>query len=156
MSTGFAVENLERRPWSTYGYYMHLHGSPLFVDQDGNISKLRQGELGSDDDVVGSHIVLTHVKHKPTVIAASPLLQAYWEYLEKALIESSEVLLFGYSGLDAHLNELLERRSPEVIRVIEWDGAGSEEERRAFWEKQFGRHVTLIRMSNILEFVDWA
>lgn len=156
LSTGFAGENLERRPWSTYGYYMHLHGSPLFVDQEGSISKLRQGDLGNDEDVVGSHIVLTHVKHKPTVIAASPLLQTYWEYLEKALAESSEVLLFGYSGLDTHLNELLERRAPAAIRVIEWEGAGTSEERQAFWNRQFGKDVAITRMGNILEFVDWA
>ncbi|MCO7468691.1 hypothetical protein NJG16_01245 [Stenotrophomonas maltophilia] len=156
LSSGFSAENLERKWGRTFGYYMHLHGSPLFVDQDGVVVKLTQGALGSDEDVVGSHIVLTHVKHKPTVIAASALLQSYWEHLEKALAESCEVLLFGYSGLDVHLNELLERRAPDKIRVVEWEGAGTSEDRQAFWNRQFGKDVAITRMGNILEFVDWT
>ncbi|MFA0923619.1 hypothetical protein [Xanthomonas fragariae] len=85
LSCGFAPDNLERKYGRNFGYYMHLHGPPLFVDQDGAVKKLPQGKLGGDGDVVGSHIVLTHVKHKPTVIAASALLQSYWEHLERAL-----------------------------------------------------------------------
>lgn len=156
LSSGFAPEHLERKWGRTFGYYLHLHGSPLFVDQDDTVRKLTQGELGGDDDVVGSHIVLTHVKHKPTVIAASPLLQSYWEHLELALAESEEIILFGYSGLDTHLNELLERRSPESIRVIEWGGAGERGEREAFWRKALGKEPILNQMDSILAFAEWT
>lgn len=155
LPSGFSPENLERKWGKTFGYYLHLHGSPLFVDQDDVVRKLQQGELGGDDDVIGSHIVLTHVKHKPTVIAASPLLQSYWQRLESALAESGEVILFGYSGLDTHLNELLERRSPERIRVVEWQGSGEQAEREAFWRAALGRQTAVTRMERILAFVDW-
>lgn len=155
LSTGFAPENLERKWGRTFGYYLHLHGSPLFVDQDDTVRKLMQGELGGDD-VVGSHIVLTHVKHKPTVIAASPLLQSYWQHLELALAESEEVILFGYSGLDTHLNELLERRAPESVRVVEWVGAGERGERAEFWTRALGKEPNLRQMDSILDFVEWA
>ena len=156
LSSGFAPENLERRWGKTFGYYLHLHGSPLFVDQEDVVKKLTHGELGGGDDVVGSHIFLTHVKHKATVIAASPLLQSYWQYLESALEESEEVILFGYSGLDTHLNELLERRSPEKIQVVEWEGAGGQDEREAFWRKALGKPATVTRMESILCFSGWA
>ncbi|PFU24677.1 hypothetical protein COK69_26645, partial [Bacillus cereus] len=72
---------------------------------------------------------LTHVKHKETVISASPLLSAYWDHLEKALIESTEVVLLGYSGFDKHLNALLRARAPAVVKVVEWEGAGVQQER---------------------------
>jgi len=153
---GFSPENLERRWGRNFGYYLHLHGSPLFVDQDNVIRKLAQGALGGDDDVVGSHIVLTHVKHKPTVIAASPLLQSYWQHLEAALTESEEVILFGYSGLDTHLNELLERRAPAHIRVVEWEGAGEQSQREAFWAKALAKPAAVTRMESILAFTGWA
>ncbi|WAT13709.1 hypothetical protein [Xanthomonas fragariae] len=131
-SCGFAPKNLERKHSKNFGYYMHLHGSPLFVDQDGAIKKLAQGARGGDSDVVGSHIVLTHVKHKPNVIAASALLQSYWEHLERALLECDEVVLFGYSGCDLHLNELLERHARSVVRVVEWEGAGTQDGKPLF------------------------
>lgn len=155
IDAGFTEENLERKWGRTFGYYMHLHGSPLFVDRDGTIVKLRQGELDEDDEVVGSHIVFTHVKHKEAVISASPLLTAYWDHLEKALMESVEVVLFGYSGSDKHLNALLRARTPPQVKVVEWDGAGNQHERSAHWLNILGHEVQLRRMENILEFVDW-
>jgi hypothetical protein len=154
-NAGFSEENLERKWGRTFGYYMHLHGSPLFVDRDGSIFKLRQGELDEDDEVVGSHIVLTHVKHKETVISASPLLTAYWDHLAKALAESEEVVLFGYSGCDRHLNALLRSRAPAAVRVVEWEGAGAQQERDAHWLDLLGKQVALVRRDNILSFVDW-
>ncbi|WP_242628744.1 hypothetical protein [Xanthomonas oryzae] len=106
---GFAEDNLERKYRRDFGYYMHLHGSPLFVDRDDGdrdkkVMKLPQAELGTDQDITGSHIVLTHVKHKETVIAASRLLTCYWEHFAKALEESESAVLVGYSGCDRHLN----------------------------------------------------
>lgn len=152
---GFAEENLERKYGRTFGYYMHLHGSPLFVDRDESVIKLKQANLGKNEDTIGSHIVLTHVKHKQTVISASPLLSYYWELLAKAFAESPCVVLVGYSGCDKHLNSLLRSRGPAAIRVVEWDGAGGEEDRSDFWKELLDRPVELVRRANILEFTDW-
>lgn len=156
LPSGFSPENLERRWGRNFGYYLHLHGSPLFVDHDDVVRKLAQAELRADGDVVGSHVVLTHVKHKPTVIAASRLLRSYWQHLELALGESEEVILFGYGGADTHLNELLELRSPETVRVVEWEGSGEQGQREAFWMEVLGKEVVLIRMENILQFSAWV
>ncbi|WP_058358402.1 SIR2 family protein [Xanthomonas translucens] len=153
--TGFAEENLERKFGRNFGYYMHLHGSPLFVDREGRVIKLRQANVGSDDDTTGSHIVLTHVKHKETVIAASPLLACYWGKFAKALAESESAVLVGYSGCDKHLNSLLRSRGPSAIRVVEWEGAGQEKNRQLFWNDLLGRQIQLVRLNNILSFTDW-
>jgi len=152
---GFSEENLHRKYDRSFGYYMHLHGLPLFVDRDECITKLRQAELGEDDDVLGSHIVLTHVKHKETVIAASPLLSCYWEYLGKALAESVGVVLVGYSGCDRHLNALLRAQARAEIRVVEWEGAGDAQTRAGFWTELLGRPIELVRLPSILAFTDW-
>ncbi|AZR29903.1 hypothetical protein [Xanthomonas vasicola] len=160
LRNGFAEDNLERKYGRDFGYYMHLHGSPLFVDRDDGdrdkkVIKLRQAELGTDQDITGSHIVLTHVKHKETVIAASRLLTCYWEHFAKALEESESAVLVGYSGCDRHLNSLLSARGPSKIRVVEWDGAGQKESRQDFWNTLLGHEVHLVRLNNILKFTDW-
>ncbi|MGQ3892176.1 hypothetical protein [Legionella sp. CNM-4043-24] len=38
-STGFGPNNLRRLPGKKFGYYLHLHGSPLFYDIDGTVKK---------------------------------------------------------------------------------------------------------------------
>lgn len=156
-NAGFSADNMVRFPGRRFGYYLHLHGSPLFVDRDGAVIKLRQNELDENEEVIGSHIVLTHVKHKETVISASKLLSSYWEHFSKALAESAGVVLIGYSGCDKHLNALLRSRAPDALRVVEWDGAGAgaENGRQAFWNDLLAREVELVTLANILEFSDW-
>ncbi|MEC5080545.1 hypothetical protein [Xanthomonas oryzae] len=155
LEAGFAEKNLERKFRRVFGYYMHLHGSPLFVDRGSQVVKLKQADLGDDDDITGSHIVLTHVKHKETVIAASPLLSCYWGKLANALAESEAVVLVGYSGCDNHLNALLRSSGTSAIRVVEWEGAGHEGNRQFFWNNLLGRDIQLVRIASILEFTDW-
>lgn len=154
-NSGFDVENLERRYGRTFGYYLHLHGSPLFVDRRQNIIKLGQSNLAEQTDTVSSHIVLTHFKHKSTVISASVVLFNYWRKLVEALSESEEILLIGYSGADTHLNHLIRGASDLPIRIVEWEGAGGQTERMTYWSDLFSREVTLERKTNILEFQEW-
>lgn len=154
-TSGFDVENLERRYGKTFGYYLHLHGSPLFVDRRQNIIKLRQSHLTERTDTVSSHIVLTHFKHKPTVISASIVLFNYWRKLVEALSESEEILFIGYSGADMHLNHLIGGASDLPIRIVEWEGAGEQTERMTYWSDLFSREVMLERKTNILEFQEW-
>lgn len=154
-TAGFDVENMERKYGRTFGYYLHLHGSPLFVERGGRVVKLKQGELFEHADTISSHIVLTHFKHKPTVISASDVLMSYWRKLVEALNESEEILLVGYSGADTHLNALLHSASNVPARVVEWEGAGQQEERIEYWASLLAREVTLVRKANILEFIEW-
>ena len=75
---------------------------------------------------MGKHIVLTHFEHKPKIIETYDILSIYLEFLEMAIDESEEILMFGYSGNDAHLNRLISQvRGEKNIRVIERLGAGN-------------------------------
>ena len=109
-----------------------------------------------ENEIVGSHVVLTHVDHKIAVIGQSPLLIAYWKKFVDALNESKKIVLFGYKGTDKHLNEILQKYENKTFRVIEWESEGSFEDRKAFWgETLSSEEVDLLQMKNILEFTDW-
>lgn len=156
VGAGFSADTLGRKFARRYGYYLHLHGSPLFVNHGQVITKLSRHQLTVDVDEASEHIVLTHVKHKPSVIAASHALSTYWEYLQFALSESDEVILFGYSGLDKHLNLLLRPYlNTKRIRVVEWSGAGQQDERETYWEAILGHVNEVVRLDKITDFTHW-
>jgi hypothetical protein len=156
VNKGFAEENLERRVGRDFGYYLHLHGSPLFIEREEKITKLKRDELTMECDVVGRHIVLTHVKHKPEVIAASNVLSAYWNFLRFAISEVEEVVLFGYSGQDKHLNQLIRPYVKHIpVKVVEWAGAGDFKDRQDYWKDEFGANTQVFHLDNILDFRDW-
>ena len=152
-SSGFDEKHLDRHHVNRHGWYMHLHGSPLFVEN----SKVMYSGRDFLDPEDKCHIVLTHVEHKPLIIGSSHILSAYWRRLEKAFEESSQIILFGYSGYDEHLNNRIKLRKDEKeLLIIEWEGAGSEHERNRFWETKTGfDHFELVRLKNILEFTSW-
>lgn len=151
--SGFDEKHLDRHNVRRHGWYMHLHGSPLFV---GN-KKVMGGGRDFLDPEEKCHIVLTHVEHKPLIIGSSHILSAYWRRLEKAFEESRKIVIFGYSGLDDHLNERIKLRKEEKeLLIVEWLGAGEEGERRTYWQTKTGfNHFELIQMNNILEFTCW-
>lgn len=163
MSTGFNANNLKRRQNRTFGYYLHLHGSPLFIN-NGNMP-VKQSQATKNEDIPSPHIVLTHVQHKKSVIASSNLLSTYWQFLELGLQESDKIIVFGYSGYDTHLNQVISDNLPittaegvmqkEVI-VIEWSGAGTTANREYFWKNKFNASsIQLIQLPNILDFQGW-
>lgn len=154
INRGFDPGNLERRHRRAFGYYLHLHGSPLYYNDGNTIRKYTRAEMSAEPDQCSRHIVLTHVRHKLAVIAASKLLSTYWEYLHFALNESNEVILVGYSGLDTHLNQLLKLNArTQRIRVVEWSGAENEQ---AYWQQKLGRVDELVQLDNILSFNNWG
>lgn len=141
---GFDESNLERRYGKNFGWYLHLHGSPLFVQEGDKIFKLDSRDLRdslkSKRKTLKRHLVLTHFKMKAEVITQSRLLSAYWTYFEKALAESKKIYIVGYSGADPHVNEEIYSWSQigkRQIEVIEWEGAGKLSKRIAFWKKKF-------------------
>lgn len=153
---GFDSENLDRRFGRNFGYYMHLHGSPLYVERAGNTVKLRQADSGSLRDLIGNHIVLTHVKHKPVVIGSSEVLSAYWRKLYDALNESGEVYLLGYSGEDDHLNQTLVNSKIVDVKIVEWEGCGDISDRLSYWSERLPRmNVSISHYDSILEFTAW-
>lgn len=161
---GFIESQFQRnhlfRKDSGGGWYLHLHGSPLFVDagrskhQKINEIQLRNSPINLPK--TGRHIVLTHFTHKMGKIESSEILKTYWEFLELAIDESARLVLFGYSGNDLHLNRLVSQvRSNKEVQVVEWLGAGNKATRTKFWREQLGGDVNLRLMENILSFSDW-
>lgn len=143
---GFSKGNLIRRDGPlSLGYYLHLHGSPLYYEKDGKILKYTRFGLacakfaGPDDNSHGRHVVLTHSAYKMPAIQASPVLGAYWELLNQCFQESDAIVLIGCSGDDGHLNDLIRNSvSGQCVWVVEWDGAGDCKTRKAFWSKALG------------------
>ncbi|MEN5247926.1 MULTISPECIES: SIR2 family protein [Brucella/Ochrobactrum group] len=155
----FDIKNMFRNK-EQGGWYLHLHGCPLFADRDkSKPHKLSSSTLRKSSrnlKHVGQHIVLTHVAHKRAIIEASEILQAYWQFFGRAVDESSEIVLFGYSGNDLHLNQLIaQKRSGKTVKVVEWLGAGFDNVRQPFWDEQLGGPVHLVLKEDILTFSNW-
>jgi SIR2-like domain len=152
-ATGFSAENLHRFYPGRHGWYLHLHGSPLFVGS----RKIMGEERSLFEPDAQSHVVLTHVKHKPLIIERSEILSTYWRYFHDALAESEVYVLFGYSGADTHLNSVIaDRVNNRHVHVIEWSGNGTQVARQRYWEdrlKTRGVHVHLLE--SILSFTEW-
>lgn len=157
LGSGFDGSNLVRKYSNRFGYYMHLHGSPLFKDISNKTYKLNTSDISTANIFSSKHIVLTHIPHKPSVITASEVLSTYWNYLILSLSEVNEIILFGYSGCDTHLNEILKiHANSQTKRIVEWDGDSfTTQERQDFWDKELGNNVTLERMSDITNFTLW-
>ena len=156
-SVGFDSSNLVRLFNRNFGYYMHLHGCPLFRDIEGITYKLSTSQISSGNIFGSKHIVLTHIPHKPSVITASEVLSTYWGYLIFSLSEVDEIILFGYSGCDTHLNKILKvHASTKNKKIIEWDGDGqTPQQRQQFWDNELGDNVNLQRMPDITQFTSW-
>jgi len=138
----------------TLGWFLHLHGSPLFVG-DRKLGGAGRAFLEAEE---ACHIVLTHVAHKLSVIQNSEVLSEYWERFEDALEESSEIIIFGYSGADTHLNKIVSKLAKEkLIGVVEWDGTGQYSTRLQFWKDTFVdcQFIHLTHSQNVLDFKDW-
>ena len=152
----FSPKNLKRHDDKRHrlGWFLNLHGSPLFIDE----RKLSSSYIHFLNPNERCHIVLTHVNQKRFLIAASSILSQYWLRLENALKESKRIILFGYSGEDIHLNEIISKYSLEnKVFVIEWSGSGSHFERWTYWSSSLEcpGNVEVIQMDNILDFREW-
>jgi len=54
------------------------------------------------------------------------------------------------------LNQIISDYSENKdIVIVEWSGAGEEDERIRFWEDEIKDGIELIRLENILRFKDW-
>ncbi|MDW4548842.1 hypothetical protein R5H32_05695 [Defluviimonas sp. D31] len=153
----FSRNNLFRKKTAEFSWYLHLHGSPIFCDDvKGNPVKIQRKKVEGRILSESPHLVLTSVEHKPEVITASPLLNVYWEFLDRAIKESDEVVLFGYSGDDSHLNDLVSNYAHgKSIRVVEWIGSGRHDLREKFWKQHISSNVSIEHLEDILEFEDW-
>lgn len=173
--SGFNSKNLVRvgRNKKRLGWYLHLHGSPLFyLDRNGKTKKYSQASLENSFNPLSSkkrHVVLCHIKDKPQVIADSRLLQSYWRYFSKALKQSNVIYVFGYGGADEHLNKEIsswielqkEQENEFIIKIVEWKNPSMTfVDRKKFWAEKFSTEeitvsiddIKIKRLPNILQF----
>ncbi len=143
---------------SREGWFLHLHGSPLFINRAGEPKKITRAELTDYIGNESSHLVLTSVQHKRAVIQSSEILRTYWEQLEKVVPKCKNVVLFGYGGEDIHINEQLRHLDgASKLRVVEFDDGADTETRTSFWKRVLDRDdLSVVRMPNILSFDMWA
>ena len=151
---GFSSGNMDRFNPGRHGWYLHLHGSPLFVGE----RKLMGGDRAFLQPTDQCHVVLTHVAHKPSIIDASAVLSEYWRRLDRAIEEVEQIILFGYSGEDIHLNDRLRTGcTGKRVHIIEWSGAGAMDARVNYWANQLkGCHGNVYHFDNILDFHGWT
>lgn len=156
--TGYMTPNLERKFGNTFGWYLHLHGSPLIYEENGAIKKHNIHRVpvnNRDNNLSHEHIVLSHLKHKPTIIASSKILYDYASYLLQSIIESDHVIVIRYGGGDTYLNELIKRSlkmkgSDTEIEIVQYADDGADEEK---WKIIFGHEqLSIKRYRNILEY----
>lgn len=158
---GFSTDNLQRLHGKKFGYYLHLHGSPLFLTcaSQGKILKLKSEDVSNVLDNYAeyseNHIVLANIKHKPQIIASSILLSSYWDALSFCMSEVNEIILFGYSGVDVHLNKMIRQFfDGKKAKIVEWNG--SVIGREIFWRSEF-KNITIefIPLTKITDFKSW-
>jgi hypothetical protein len=171
MNQTFATETFD---WlGDCGHYLHLHGSPLLATYDDHSIKLNRNGFQFTAETQKRHIVLANRNDKEAIIDRSEILKDYWENrLPKCIQDASEIILFGYSGEDEHLNKLI-RENKKIdddtdrrIVVVEWSGAAhsgvdSHDDvletpltQREYWNMQVYAD-RLIAIENILDFTDW-
>lgn len=167
---GFHGSNLERVKDHDFGYYLHLHGSPLFYsDEKGKISKDKIPDYDVKTLKNRKHIVLTSFDHKRSVIAKSDLLAVYWDYFKYALMESKKLIIIGYSGCDIHVNDVIKKwvsfhqrineqtsMQPNAdIEIVEHSTNESDGERLTYWRENISQVLkdnNLIRLPSILDY----
>ncbi|WP_417271163.1 hypothetical protein [Celeribacter sp.] len=148
------------------GFYLHLHGTPLFATKDERNIKLGRNEVEFKNENRRRHIVLANPKDKRDIIDQSEILKNFWDVqLPRCIREAEEIIVFGYSGLDDHLNELL-KESDKKKWVIEWSGSkhyskdsgvleGEEIDATTFWKDAVGDNCEVKPLGNILDFKEW-
>lgn len=151
---GFNPTHLDRNRPDEKAWYLHLHGSPLYIGNQKLMGVQRDRLIPSET----SHIVLTHVKHKPLLISNSTILEEYWERLATALRESERVILVGYSGQDPHLNKVInDQFLGKNIRVVERKTPETQDSVERFWKARFPKFQTLVhRPISVLDVTEWA
>lgn len=149
----------ERMDLENEGWFLHLHGSPLFVNRNGQPGKIRRSRLNDFQGNSSTHLVLTNASSKPAVISGSEILSTYWKELRRILDQPLHVTVLGYGGGDLHLNDLLGRTSDRVrIRVVcrATDYADPVASWRRTFEPKTPNLIDVVAIENLVEFGDWS
>jgi len=156
----FDFERHEQLYSPNEGWFLHLHGSPLFVNRRRDPVKVRRSELGLYQGTNSNHLVLTNATSKPSVIQNSVVLKNYWRKLNEIVNAGAEVTLFGYGGGDLHLNDLLAKTGESTtVRIVCRNGDDDSDQIEERWHKLLRgkdtEQITVLPYDNILDFDDW-
>jgi hypothetical protein len=169
-SSGFHPHNLTRAFGRQFGWYLHLHGSPLFYTctKTGAYKKTQLKDSKADRKTQGlrEHIVLCNTNLKSSQISQSDVLLTYWYYFRAALDKSDTVIIFGCSGDDFHVNKEISdwfrnsnNHQNKKIKIIEYaDSKFTQEQRQQFWSSalnlsnKYFSNKNLIRLPSILKY----
>lgn len=159
----FHSSHLDRRNRARQSFYLHLHGSPLYYSNaSGDLKKTGMSGLRNIEGFSSTHLVLTNVKYKMSVISSSPILREYWTRLEEAMSEVEGLILFGYGGGDVHLNGLIERhfekKAVEIVerKLPEYDTDLGKSARFKFWRNALGvKKICAFWLDDILSHSRW-
>ena len=141
------------------GWFLHLHGSPLFVTREGEPKKITRDKLADYAGENSFHVVLTNADSKPSVIESSSILTQYWQKLDELLRDAEKITLFGYGGEDKHLNRLVGLNNTAHIRVVCRSGDRTEEELDGKWRHLLRatdeQKTEIVALKKLTDFVDW-
>ncbi|WP_052245524.1 hypothetical protein [Halocynthiibacter namhaensis] len=145
---------------SNEGWFLHLHGSPLFINVQGTPCKVKRCNLAFHQGTDSNHLVLTNATSKPSVIQNSVVLKRYWEKFAEIISQGVDITLFGYGGGDLHLNDLISKSGDNVsLRIVCRDSGDLPAELDTLWHGRFNgkdpKKINIIRNENILDFRDW-
>lgn len=159
---GFNKDNLKSRYGKNFGWYLHLHGSPLFYSDHKKIKKNTYNNNTSSFEEVSykpgrRHIILCHPKQKYETIQYSEILSEYLEHFKVAITHTDYLVIIGYGGKDTHINEIIKsflKKEGQII-VIERLEEGEFDERVRLWKDLLCAHdrkFKLIQKTTILDF----
>jgi hypothetical protein len=157
-SDGYQDEHMRRNNEKKLGWYLHLHGSPIYYSKQNKIFKFDY-DNPFDDKATFNHLVIGPTKVKPYLIIESELLSSYWNYFQRALEESETLILFGYSGNDKHVNKICSNcDNLKNIIIVEHNHNNESEEasdnREEFWSGQLGKSNSKILIKRYLNILD--
>tara|TARA_R110002049_G_scaffold44333_3_gene129827 strand:+ start:62841 stop:63386 length:546 start_codon:yes stop_codon:yes gene_type:complete len=141
------------------GWFLHLHGSPLFVTREGVPKKITRAKLHEYVGENSVHIVLTNADSKPSIIENSPILSLYWKKLETLLRDAEKITLFGYGGGDKHLNQLIGINTTAKLRVVTRKEVDTQQELETRWRRRLratqDQPLDVVEIESLLDFRDW-
>lgn len=149
---------LMKRDVKREGWFLHLHGSPLFLTTDQGPQKLTRPQLRNYGGIDSTHLVLTNVKYKASMIDASEILSEYWKCFAACCAQSEDILILGYGGGDSHLNrEIATAPAGCRIRIVQRTCEERDlESLTRYWSERFSdRPLDIVVCESILDFRDF-
>ncbi len=149
---GFKDSNLVRKESNTnnFGWYLHLHGSPIFYSDKDNIHKAKLEEV---DKFTAEHLILCSPSQKYETIMYSELLSEYLHYFKQAVVEAKNIIVIGYGGDDLHINDIISNFVQDNAKIIIIVGSKQGEALRYWqqWQPKFAVKNLYNELENVLD-----